>query len=245
MIIVTWWLINNESPLIILAYDPAAISIPSFGVNDIWSLLFKFAWVVRIFDDVMMTSSSTTKSRLSRDFSGACFESHSESNKLLQNNDRNITSVFRITWHKITCHMIKTVTWWRHQRFSSRDTLWSHMIFRFILFWNVQIGRNSLVTSAYTCGGLQIRVQHFFRMCCSLIWNPLYFCASEFRSKAIWPTADNRLKLLNESAPSGGNHICAILSSPSESLDSATKWPNQKYCILIGRIYNFKFSGWN
>lgn len=62
MIIVTWWLINYESPLIILAYDPAAISIPSFGVNDIWSLLFKFAWVVRIFDDVMMTSSSTTKS---------------------------------------------------------------------------------------------------------------------------------------------------------------------------------------
>jgi len=84
------------SHLIILAYDPAAISIPSFGVNDIWSLLFKFAWVV--LDDVIMTSSRPqNQSRLSRDFSGACFESHSESNKLLQNNDRNITSVFRIT----------------------------------------------------------------------------------------------------------------------------------------------------
>ena len=135
MIIVTWWLINYESPLIIVAYDPAAISIPSFGVNDIWSLLFKFAWVVRIFDDVMMTSSSTTQSRLSRDFSGACFESHSESNKLLQNNDRNIqcsvsgdtkVSHGRNIWF---CHV----------------TRWGHMIFRFILFWNVQIGRNSLV----------------------------------------------------------------------------------------------------
>ena len=187
MIIVTWWLINNESPLIILAYDPAAISIPSFGVNDIWSLLFKFAWVVRIFDDVMMTSSSTTKSRLSRDFSGACFESHSESNKLLQNNDRNITSVFRITWHKITCHMIKTVTWWRHQRFSSRDTLWSHMIFRFILFWNVQIGRNSLVTSAYTCGGLQIRVQHFFECTAVLFETPFTFVRVSFVQKQYDP----------------------------------------------------------
>ena len=145
------------SHLMILAYDPAAISIPSFGVNDIWSLLFKFAWVV--LDDVIMVTSSRpqNQSRLSRDFSGACFESHSESNKLLQNNDRNITSVFRITWH--------SVTWWK------RDDdvivgvfvtwLWGHMIFRFILFWNVQIGRNSLVTSAYTCGGLQVRLQQF------------------------------------------------------------------------------------
>ena len=127
-------------------------------------------------------------------------------------------------------HVTQWVTWWKHVMMTSSSVfvtwLWGHMIFRFILFWNVQIGRNSLVTSAYTCGGLYIRVQHFFWMCCSLIWNPLYFCASEFRSKAIWPTADNRLKLLNESAPSGGNHICAILSSPSESLDSATKWPN-------------------
>ena len=87
--------------------------------------------------------------------------------------------------------------------------LWGHMIFRFILFWNVQIGRNSLVTSAYTCGGFQVRLQQFFLKCCILICNPLdYFCASEFRSKAIWPTADNRLKKL-QSAPSGGNHICA------------------------------------
>ena len=150
------------SHLIILAYDPAAISIPSFGVNDIWSLLFKFAWVVYS----VMTSwwrhhhNHKNQSRLSRDFSGACFESHSESNKLLQNNDRNITSVFRITWH--------SVTWWK------RDDdvivgvfvtwLWGHMIFRFILFWNVQIGRNSLVTSAYTCGGLRVKLQHFLRV---------------------------------------------------------------------------------
>jgi len=59
------------------AYDPAATSIPSFGVNDIWSLLFK------------NLRGPQNQSRLSRDFSGACFESHSESNKLLQNNDRN------------------------------------------------------------------------------------------------------------------------------------------------------------
>ena len=39
--------------------------------------------------------------------------------------------------------------------------------------------------------------------------------------------------LLNESASSGGNHICAILSSPSESLDSATKWPQNAQFWLV------------
>ena len=183
----------------ILAYDPAAISIPSFGVNDIWSLLFKFAWVV--VNDVIMTSSRPqNQSRLSRDFSGACFESHSESNKLLQNNDRNITSVFRITWHCVTW-------WWRHRR-----------CFRHVIMGSHDIPIYSILKCSnrtkFTCNfslymwGVASKIATIFEKCCSLIWNPLYFCASEFRSKAIWPTADNRLKKL-QSAPSGGNHICA------------------------------------
>jgi len=138
----------------------------------------------------MVTSSSwwrhrqpQNQSRLSRDFSGACFESHSESNKLLQNNDRNIqcsvsgdtkVSHGRNIWF---CHV----------------TRWGHMIFRFILFWNVQIGRNSLVFQPIHVGVTNISAICFVKKRWTLIWNPLYFCASEFRSKAIWPTADNRL----------------------------------------------------
>jgi len=109
------------------------------------------------------------QSRLSRDFSGACFESHSESNKLLQNNDRNIQ-----------CSV-------------SRDTLvGSHDI---PIYSILKCSNRTKFTciSAYTCGGSKIRAQQFYvqqlfcnnKICCTRIYDPLYFCASEFRSKAI------------------------------------------------------------
>ena len=133
MIIVTWWLMSH---LIILAYDPAAISIPSFGVNDIWSLLFKFAWVVWLWrhHDVI---ASHKISLVYHVISLVPVSSHILNQTSFYKTMIGTFSVPYQVTHK--CHMIETVTWFCHV------TPWGHMIFRFILFWNVQIGRNSLV----------------------------------------------------------------------------------------------------
>ena len=197
------------SHLIILAYDPAAISIPSFGVNDIWSLLFKFAWVVYS----VMTS---------------WWRHHHQPQKSVSFITWFLWCLFRVTfWIKqaftkqwsehqfnVPYHVTHTVTWWKHVTSSEWrhqvfvTWLWGHMIFRFILFWNVQIGRNSLVTSAYTCGGLRVRFQQFLKSVAILLATPFTFVRVSFVQKQYDPqlTIDY---LLNESASSGGNHTRA------------------------------------
>lgn len=187
-----WWVINDESP-----DDPCIWSrgnlYPFFWCK--WYLVSSFQICVGgLLDDVIMTSSRPqNQSRLSRDFSGACFESHSESNKLLQNNDRNITSVFRITWHCVTW-------WWRHRRCFRHVIMGSHDIPIYSILKCSNRTKFTCNFSLYMWGVASKIATVFFLKCCILICNPLdYFCASEFRSKAIWPTADNRLK--NSRAP--------------------------------------------
>lgn len=185
MIIVTRWLINDESPDNPCIWSRGYLY-PFFWCK--WYLVSSFQICV---GDSTVTSSwrhrqPQNQSRLSRDFSGACFESHSESNKLLQNNDRNIqcsvSSDTKVS-HDRNCHMVL-----------SRDTMGSHDI---PIYSILKCSNRTKFTciSAYTCGGVTNTNVTFFdcKNWCTLIWDPLYFCASEFRSKAIWPTADNRL----------------------------------------------------
>lgn len=152
MIIVTWWLINDESP-----DDPCIWSrgnlYPFFWCT--WYLVSSFQ--ICVGGSIIMTSSwrhrrPQNQSRLSRDFSGACFESHSESNKLLQNNDRNIQcSVSRDTKvsHDWNCHMVL-----------SRDTMRSHDI---PIYSILKCSNRTKFTciSAYTCGGNKLKCNTF------------------------------------------------------------------------------------
>jgi len=122
---------------------------------------------------------------------------------------KTMIGTFSVPYHVTQMWVIwlKLVTW-----FWSRDTLvGSHDI---PIYSILKCSNRTKFTciSAYTCGGSKILqqffVQQFFcnkkKICCTRIYDPLYFCASEFRSKAIWPTADNRLKN-SRAPPSGGN----------------------------------------
>lgn len=165
----------------ILAYDPAAISIPSFGVHDIWSLLFKFAWVVR-FCDVIMTSSSTTKSVSFITWFLWCLFRVTFWIKQAFTKQWSEHSVFRITWHKSVTWLKLShgfVTW-------HNEVTWYSDLFYSEMFKSDEI---HLYFSLYMWGS-QVEVQHFCNnctKCCKQIWDPFTFVRVSFVQKQYDP----------------------------------------------------------
>ena len=102
---------------------------------------------------------------------------------------------FSVPYHVTQCHMMET-WWWRHRRCFRHVIMGSHDIPIYSILKCSNRTKFTCNFSLYMWGVASKIATIFtiFEKCCSLIWNPLYFCASEFRSKAIWPTADNRLK---------------------------------------------------
>lgn len=136
MIIVTWWLINDESP-----DDPCIWSrgnlYPFFWCT--WYLVSSFQICVggsilwRHHDVIVDHKISLVYHVISL----VPVSSHILNQTSFY---KTMIGTFSVPYHVTQkCHMIETVTWFCHV------TQWGHMIFRFILFWNVQIGRNSLV----------------------------------------------------------------------------------------------------
>ena len=203
-----WWVINDESPDNPCIWSRGNLY-PFFWCK--WYLVSSFQICVGglLGDDVMMTSSSQPQKSVSfiTWFLWCLFRVTFW-----------IKQAFTKQWSEhqfnVPYHVTHTVTWWKHVTSSEWrhpvfvTWLWGHMIFRFILFWNVQIGRNSLVTSAYTCGGLRVRFQQFLKNVAILLATPFTFVRVSFVQKQYDPqlTIDY---LLNESASSGGNHTRA------------------------------------